>query len=234
MKLTSIKTEVFSLEDSLEEFLQKHIVQLQDRSIICITTKIVSIAEGRVVPQEGIDKSELVKQEADHYLGEISYDCSLTIKNNIMLPAAGIDLSNSETGGYILYPKDPFASARRIRKFIENHFSCDHLGVVLVDSHTSPLRVGVIGVAVAFDGFLPVKSLIGSQDLFGRELKMTQINIVDSIAASANLLMGEGKELSPLVIVEEAPVEFLDEEVASYMQLEYEKDLYYPLYRNRI
>ena len=91
-----------------------------------------------------------------------------------------------------------------------------------------PLRRGVLGAALAYYGFKGVESKIGTKDLFGRELKMTQINVADALAVSATLTMGEGKEGCPLAVIK-APVKFADLSDNSELQIPLEEDLYKPL-----
>ena len=235
MKIKAIKTDVFSQDMNLVEFILKHTKnKLKEKSVLFVTSKIVSIAEGRTCNKGKIDKQTLIKKECEYYLGEISYGCHLTIQKGLLIPSAGIDESNSLKGEYILYPKDPFSSAETITHAIKKQLSLKNFGLVLTDSRTLPLRQGVVGVALAYSGFKAIKNLIGQQDLFGRPLKMTRINKVDALAASAVLLMGEGAEQCPLAIADEVPLEFTDKTDPSELKISIEEDLYNPLYRDRI
>jgi len=65
-----------------------------------------------------------------------------------------------------------------------------------------PLRAGVTAAAVAYAGFKGVKDLRGTPDIFGKKLEVTLVNAADSLAAAAALCMGEGKEQSPLCVIE--------------------------------
>ena len=93
-----------------------------------------------------------------------------------------------------------------------------------------PLRAGVIAAAVAYSGFQGVRDLRGEADLFGRPLKMTLVNVADSLATAAAFCMGEGKECSPLALLEETGVEFVDEVNANEIKYSVEDDLYTPLF----
>ena len=193
-----------------------------------MTSKIVSLSENRIVPKSKIDKKNLIQKEADHYLGEIGYGCHLTIKQNLLIPSAGVDESNTEKDFYILYPLNPFLSAQKIHRVIKQKLHLKEFGVLLTDSHTMPLRRGVLGAALAYYGFKGVENKIGTKDLFGKELKMTQINVADALAVAATFTMGEGKECRPLAIVT-APVEFTKLPDNSELRMPFEEDLYKPL-----
>jgi len=231
MNTQAIRTDIFSKDQNLIEFILKHTKDLKEKSILAITSKIISVSENRIIPKNKIDKKQLIKKECEHYLGEVAYGCHLTIHHNLLLPSAGIDESNSKNDEYILYPKNPFASAKNIYKAIKKKLSLKDFGVIVTDSRTLPLRQGVVGVALAYSGFKGVKNLIGKKDLFNRPLKMTKINILDALASSAVLLMGEGNEKCPLAIIDNAPVCFVEQEKPSEINIPLEKDLYYPLYK---
>ena len=155
---------------------------------------------------------------------------SLTIKHGLLIPSAGIDESNSENGDYILYPKDPFASARRLCQAIKEKLKLKNFGIILTDSHTHPLRRGVTGIALAYDGFFPWKNLIGEPDLYGRKMKMTSVNVVDSLAVAAVFVMGEAAEQQPLALIETNDVVFTDKAPQPEdIRIPLEEDLYGPL-----
>jgi len=229
----ALETRVFKKGESLKDFVIEHLRHHEiipaEKSILCVTSKIVSLAENRLVPQGTIQKIDLVKQESDLFLGEIGYGCSLTIKDGLMIPSAGIDESNSETGEYILFPKDSFASAHRLCTDLKIHFRLRDFGVIFTDSHTTPLRQGVTGVGLSYAGFRAVKNKVGDQDLFGRSLKMTQMNLLDGLSAMAVMLMGESNESRPLAWIEGSEVEFCETANPKEIQIPWKNDLYYPL-----
>lgn len=236
LKVSPIQTSIFHQGENLIEFILKHIERSlwQERTVLAITSKIVSLAEGRLVPRKDADKKSLIHQEADYDLGEIGHGVRLTIKQGLLLPAAGIDESNSEKGDYILHPADPFASAMNICEELKKHLGLKELGVILTDSRSGPLRLGVVGVSLSFAGFHPVKNMMGQEDLFGRPLKITKINLVDSLAAIAVLMMGEGAECCPFALLQNVPVEFTDISCRADLIVPPEEDMYLPLYQHRL
>ena len=239
MKIFPIKThKIRPGEQNLFEILDRYLKILKERSIVVITSKIISICQGRVVKTEKADKKKLIKKEAEYFLPstESKYGITLTIKGNLLLPTAGIDKSNG--GGYfILYPENPQKTANEVRKYLIGRFLIKKLGVIITDSKTTPLRRGTIGVAIAHSGFVALNNYIGKRDIFGRKLKVTKGNVLDALAAAAVLVMGEGKEQTPLVIIEDAPfVKFqnrdpLEKEIQDFY-LNMADDIYAPLLKS--
>jgi F420-0:gamma-glutamyl ligase len=234
MNVKPIRTRVFHPGEDLSAFIVSSVPRetVREEMIVAVTSKIVSLAENCVVARSEVtDKKSLVRAESDQFLGEIGHGCFLTVKHGLMIPSAGIDESNSESGGYILFPRDPFASAQKLWSALKTAWGVKALGVLLTDSHTSPLRRGVTGIGLSYWGFEGIRNLVGSPDLFGRELKMTRMNLTDGLAAAAVLMMGEGNERMPVAVITGAPVRFVDHTDKSELQIPLEEDLYYPLFR---
>ena len=233
MNIKALQTPPFLRNQNLEEFiLQQSRRYLKENSILTVASKIVSVAENRFASKK-INKEKLIHQESDYYLGAIQKKFHLTIKHQLLIPTAGIDESNSETGDYILYPKNPFLSVKKLRSFICKKMHLKNFGVLMTDSRTFPLRRGVVGVALAYTGFYGIKSLVGKKDIFKKHLlKVTTINIIDALAAAATLLMGEGGESRPLAVIKNAPVRFTNKNNPKEVQIPVAEDLYYPLYKH--
>lgn len=183
-------------------------VNLKEGSILVIASKIVSIWQGRCVKIEEVpDKDELIKKEAELYLPREKAPrgwVMLTMKHNIMIPTAGIDESNAN-GYYVLWPEKPFETAKKIYNFIKKEYKLKKFGVIISDSHTVPLRWGTMGIALSYWGFWPLKDYRGTKDIFGRVMKISQLNIADSLATVGVLAMGEGKEQTPMAVIEDVP-----------------------------
>jgi F420-0:gamma-glutamyl ligase len=241
LELRAIQTRLFKINENLFDFclevFQKEKLNAAslNSKILVITSKLFSLAEGKVVNKEGLSKEALVRSECDAYLGKIAHDCTLTIKHGLLLAAAGIDESNSENNQYILYPEDPFKSAQKLLKQLKDHFQIENLGILVTDSKTTPLRAGVTGVALAHAGFRAIENKVGDKDLFGRALKMTVVNVADALASAACYCMGESSECCPLALIH-APVQFIreEEENPQETKISPELDLYYPLYKDRL
>jgi F420-0:gamma-glutamyl ligase len=215
---TAVKTDLFEPGMDLFEFIVKNLGEAhkpKDGSILAITSKILSLAEDRRVSVKSTDKGDLVRREADTYLGEIGYGCHLTIKHGLFIPSAGIDESNSNDGSYILYPENPYQTARSLQKRLREHFGIRRLGVIITDSHTTPLRRGVTGIALAYWGIKGTRNLI---------------NLADAVATAAVFVMGEADERRPLAVVHGVDAEFVEETDPTEIQIPMEEDLYAPLF----
>jgi F420-0:gamma-glutamyl ligase len=92
----------------------------------------------------------------------------------------------------------------------------------------------VTGVCLSYSGFRAVRNLVGSPDLFGRELRMTRMNLADGLAAAAVMMMGEGDESRPLAVIENAEVEFSEDTQPEELRISPEEDLYAPLLSSRL
>lgn len=235
MRIQPIKTERISTAQDLMKYIDRFLPSLEENTIVALTSKVVSICEGRMVPKDSISKQALVEQEADRVLSgpdAMQDDIILTYKNHLLIPSAGIDESNSD-GMYILYPQDPFKTARDLVQHLRHRHHRQNLGVLITDSHTTPLRKGVTGIALAWWGFAPIKSYIGTTDLFGRPLRVTNVNIVDALAVSAVFTMGEGNECMPLALLTDLPHITFDtqDHFVEEVCINPQEDLYRPLLR---
>jgi putative folate metabolism gamma-glutamate ligase len=235
MIIQAIKTHRIEEGDCLFTLLDQYIPTIPEQSIVVITSKIVSVCQGHLIPKEHIIKEDLIKQEADAVLQTEAnpYDLYLTIKENILIPSAGIDESNSNNS-YILYPKDVQETANSLWKHLREKHNLENIGVIITDSHTTPLRRGVMGIGLAWCGFEPQYSYIGKPDIYDKPLRVTCINIIDALSTSAVLLMGEGNEQTPLALIKDAPrIQFLKRppsaEEISNLRISVDEDLYAPL-----
>lgn len=239
MIFTPIKTnKLIPPKDSLDKLINPILSEIKESSIIVISSKVVSIVEGNcLIISDVQDKDVLIKKEADLYLERKHVPGNWllhTIKNNILIPTAGIDESNSN-GYFILWPKNPEKSAAKICKLIKQRTGFKNIGVIITDSHSIPLRRGLVGLSIASYGFKPLYDYRGKKDLFNRELKVSQTNIPDSLASGVVMLMGEGNEQTPIVLISELPksIEFINQKYKpkgqfSTLEVPIEEDLFKP------
>ncbi|NCO33093.1 MAG: hypothetical protein AUJ92_15430 [Armatimonadetes bacterium CG2_30_59_28] len=234
MQITPINTHKITPQDSsLARLLDQYVTAIPERSILAVTSKIVSLCEGRVVKNDGVDENDLVARESDRFLPPGKYGFSLTLNNNILIPNAGIDQSNSD-GGFILWPEDAQQSANKAREHLTTRFDLREFGVIITDSKTSPLRWGTTGIATAHSGFSALNSYVGKPDIFGAPMRVTRANIMDGLAASAVLVMGEGSEQTPMALIQDLPsIQFQSrnptQDELDELQIAMEDDLYAPL-----
>lgn len=233
MNIKAVKTECVTDTQDLSIFVDKYLPKIGEGTVVVVTSKIVSLCEGRTVKSDSVEKNELVAQEADRIIPNPDAKDDrivLTYTHHMLIPSAGIDESNSN-GNYILYPKDAFLSAKNLWAYLRQKRNLKNLGVLITDSRTTPLRRGVTGIALAWWGFNPTRSYVGALDLFGKPLRVTHINVADALAVSAVFNMGESSECTPLAVVSDIPhVDF--NELAhniNEIAIDPQEDLYRPL-----
>lgn len=145
-----------------------------------------------------------------------------------VLANAGIDASNVPGGGaeaVLLWPKDPDASARRLRLALEAAFGV-RLAVIVSDSLGRAWRMGTTGSAIGSSGLKPLRDRRGETDLYGRELQATMIGVADEIAAAASLVMGEAAEGTPAAVVRGAVFDRDEEAGVGEILRPLDKDLF--------
>ncbi len=198
-KITAKDTDILTILDT-------YLPKLEENSIVVITSKIVALCEGNFISTEKASKDNLVKQEADLYLPkeENNYGVYITIKGNILAATAGIDESNTD-GKIVFWPKNPQKSANKIREHLKKKHNLKNIGVLITDSKTTPLRWGVTGIGLSHSGFKAINDYVGTEDLFGREFKMTKVNVMDGLSSGAAVVMGETTEQTPLGVITDIP-----------------------------
>jgi F420-0:gamma-glutamyl ligase len=229
MQIIPIKTRIMlPPKDDLFEVLNESLSGLQNSDIVVITSKVVSIGEGRCLPIGSVEKRVLIEAEAEATLDEGDRH-PLTIKNHAFISSAGVDESNGN-GHYILLPKDAFNSANNIHSYLKKRHHLKKLGVIITDSHSLPFRYGAMSVAIGYWGFQPLVKYVGKPDLFGRKFSFERSNLVDAIAAGAGLVLGEGSEQTPVAIVRGVErIKFTDSDTRKDFLIPPKEDIYYPL-----
>ena len=235
MRIEAIRTHRVEPGESLEAIFDRYLEAISEKTILVITSKIISLCQGRILSKASISKEALIRQEADAVIQapESPYGITLTLKNNALIPSAGIDESNGN-GVYILYPEQIQKTTAALWTYLRKSHAIEHLGIIITDSHTTPLRRGVTGIALGWCGFSPLYSYVGKPDLYGNPLRVTQINLLDGLASAAVVVMGEGNEQTPLAMIHNAPkVSFLSQppspEEEESITISLEEDLYAPL-----
>ncbi len=225
-----VQTNAFDLHATISNALTANDVDLQTGDVLAVSSKYAAISEGRVVAMDEVMVTEkaaalaerynmnpvmaqLVLQEADHIFGGIEMGFLLTFKDGILSPNAGLDRSNIPSGHVVLFPEYPYATADRIRQYMQQHYGVT-IGVILTDSWLVPGRLGTTGVALATAGFQPVEDERGKADLFGNPMAVTQRGVADSISVAAQLVMGERDEATPIAVVRHANVQLTDQPIS--------------------
>ncbi|MEW6222571.1 MAG: coenzyme F420-0:L-glutamate ligase [Candidatus Hadarchaeota archaeon] len=218
---------------------------LEKGDILVVSSKVVATAEGRMVELSKVKPSkkarllgvetklppefvEVVLNEADRVLGHVE-GAILTVKSGVLSANAGADQSNVPRGFAVLMPKDPDGSAEKIRRAVLKRLGAK-VGVVISDSSVKPLRLGTVGQAVGVAGFEPVVDCRGQPDLYGRRLKITFQAVADQLATAVQLLMGEGAEKIPAVVVRGSGVKTVEKPKSS-PKVPLKKDIYSKLFK---
>jgi coenzyme F420-0:L-glutamate ligase / coenzyme F420-1:gamma-L-glutamate ligase len=179
---------------------------LRAGDVLVVTQKVVSKAEGRLVPLDHDDpeaKVALVEQESVRILRRRGELLISETRHGFVCANAGIDLSNVADGTAALLPEDPDLSARRIRAALHHLLGVD-VGVIVSDTFGRAWRRGVTDVAIGCAGVAAVVDLKGTLDAGGRELMATEVCVADELAGAAELVMGKDRGI-PVAIVRGVP-----------------------------
>jgi coenzyme F420-0:L-glutamate ligase / coenzyme F420-1:gamma-L-glutamate ligase len=166
---------------------------LADGDVVVVTQKVVSKAEDRLVPvdpDDPLSHKPLVERESVRVLRRRGELVISETAQGFVCANAGIDLSNVERGFAALLPVDSDRSARRIRDGLRGKAGVE-VAVIVSDTFGRAWRRGVTDVAIGCAGIAGIVDLRGSTDALGRELQVTEVAVVDEVAAAAELVMGK-------------------------------------------
>jgi coenzyme F420-0:L-glutamate ligase/coenzyme F420-1:gamma-L-glutamate ligase len=184
-----------------------HLALLRD-DVLVVAHKIVSKAEGRLVDLRTVVPSpfayriagELQKDPrlVEVILGEtrriVRMDRGVLVvetHHGLVCANAGVDQSNVEGDGVVaLLPRDPDASARALRKALEDRAGC-RLAVIVADTFGRPWREGLVNVAVGVSGLPALRDYRGQRDPYGFLLVGTMMALADEVASAAEMVMGK-------------------------------------------
>ena len=170
-------------------------VELQDDDVVVVTSKVLSKAEGRLVPVPAGEDREAVRQaavaaETVRVVARRGRTVIAENRNGLVLAAAGVDASNVAIDEVALLPLDPDASARALRTRLRE-LTGRRLAVVVSDTLGRPWRQGQVDQAIGVSGLAPLRDARGVQDSFGTVLEVTEIAVADELAAAAELVKGK-------------------------------------------
>ncbi len=158
--------------------------------VVAVTQKVVSKAEGRVVPEGPGGRDEWVALETRRVVARRDDLVVAETRHGFVCANAGVDASNVEEGFLTLLPEDPDASAERIRAGLSASFGV-RIGVVITDTFGRAWRRGVVNVAIGCAGLPSLVDLRGTKDAGGRVLEATIVALADEVAAASGLAMGK-------------------------------------------
>jgi len=227
MKITAYHTPIFKEKQNLPVFIGAHVPILKEGDVLAICSKLVCLWKGcTVVYKNRHQKEKFIVSQSDAALKtKLAW---LTIKSGMIMTNGGIDESNAN-GKLIYFPPDMFACADELCRALKKQFHLKKLGIIITDSMILPLRTGVTAAAVGYSGFAGVRDERGKKDIFGKSLQTTFVNIADSLATAAALVMGERNEQTPLCVIQNAPVRFVKKTNPAEISYPPQQDLYAPL-----
>jgi coenzyme F420-0:L-glutamate ligase/coenzyme F420-1:gamma-L-glutamate ligase len=174
-------------------------LSLEAGDVVIVTQKVVSKAEGRVVPERPLGKAGWVDRETVRVVARRGDLVIAETRHGFVCANAGVDASNVAPGFVSLLPEDPDASAERIRAGLHAATGVT-VGVVVTDTFGRPWRTGVVNVAIGCAGIPSLVDLRGTRDAGGRVLDATVVALADEIAAAGGLVMGKAAGI-PVAIV---------------------------------
>ncbi|WNY29224.1 Bifunctional F420 biosynthesis protein FbiB [Methanimicrococcus stummii] len=202
--------------DDIAEIIFKNAPDIADKDIIVIASTIISkslgltFREDEIVPSAEAERIAALNGKDPRFVQAI-LDQSLEVftetpfmlvrnTNGHVCINAGIDASN--VGGDLLLtlPEKPDGHAAAIGKAIEQK-SGKKISVIITDTNGRSFKEGQTNVAVGLYNIKPIRQWIGEKDLYGKVLEISEEAVVDEIAGAANLIMGEGGDGVPAVIV---------------------------------
>lgn len=182
--------------------------ELRPGDIAVVSQKIVSKAEGMLIPLSKIKPSEFAKniakesgkdpRQVEVILGQTKKIIRMRgghliteTKQGFICANAGVDQSNvGKTDSVTLLPIDSDASADHIRKTIQE-ITGRNIPVVITDTFGRAWRLGQVNFAIGLSGLRPIRDYRGTKDMYKRTLQVTEIAVADELACAAELVMNK-------------------------------------------
>ncbi|MCY4725411.1 coenzyme F420-0:L-glutamate ligase [Nocardioides sp. STR2] len=164
-----------------------HGAELADGDVLCVTSKVVSKAEGRVRAGE---RDAAVEEETVRVVARRGPVRIVRNRLGLTMAAAGVDASNVAPGSVVLLPLDPDASARALRDAVHRRTGTN-VGVVVTDTSGRAWREGQTDIAIGAAGLLVAEDFAGRTDPHGNPLAVTLPAVADEVAGAAELAQGK-------------------------------------------
>jgi coenzyme F420-0:L-glutamate ligase/coenzyme F420-1:gamma-L-glutamate ligase len=191
-----------SAGDDLAVLLIRADPGLRDGDVLVVTSKVVSKAEGRVVPGT---REDHLAAESVRVVASRSFTAIVETRHGLVMAAAGIDASNVPDGHVALLPVDPDRSAEDIRRTLRAEIGVD-VAVIISDTMGRPWRDGVTDAAIGASGLDVLWDLRGLHDTEGNLLEATVIAVADELAAAADLVKGK-LAATPIAVIRGFPLQ---------------------------
>lgn len=187
------------LADIIGDAITRRLTRLRDHDIVVVTHKIVSKAEGRFAETREGSVASIVESEASAILRRRG-DLTITrTRHGYICANAGVDRSNVPGDRVVLLPVHPDRSAASLRDAMVRRFEVD-VSVVVTDTFGRAWRRGLVDVAIGIAGLPALIDHRNQADHTGRIMEVTEIAIIDEIAAAADLVMGKAT-MVPVAVV---------------------------------
>jgi coenzyme F420-0:L-glutamate ligase/coenzyme F420-1:gamma-L-glutamate ligase len=191
--------------DDLSALITTAAPWLRDGDVLVVTSKIVSKAEGRLVdvpaggPERAAAREEILTAETARPVARRGPTRIVQTHHGFVMASAGIDASNVDPEHVVLLPKDPDASARALRAGLRERHGAD-VAVIVSDTMGRPWRNGLTDVALGAAGIGAIRDHRGEIDPYGNELSITQMAVIDELAAAGELVKGKCDRVPVAVI----------------------------------
>lgn len=188
--------------DDLAGLLAAAAPDLRSGDVLVVTQKVVSKAEGamaRVDPADPRGHKAIVEEQSVRVVRRRGDLIISETRHGFVCANAGVDLSNVDEGWAALLPVDSDRSARRIRDGLRARAGVE-VAVIVSDTFGRPWRRGLTDVAIGCAGIQAVVDLRGTEDTRGRELQVTEVCVVDELAAAAELVMGKATGIAAAIV----------------------------------
>ena len=176
--------------------------ELRDGDVVVVTQKVVSKAEGamaRIDPDDPRGHKAIVEEQSARVLRRRGDLVISETRHGFVCANAGVDLSNVSEGWAALLPDDSDRSARRLRDGLRAALDVE-VAVIVSDTFGRPWRRGLTDVAIGCAGIRAIVDLRGTEDSQGRVLQVTEVCVVDELAAAAELVMGKATGIAAAII----------------------------------
>lgn len=231
-----------NVSDNIKELIDEGDILVLASKVVLKTKKLFK-SLGEVIPSKEAREIasrykmdprfvELILEYSKYILGGVE-GVLLTYTGDIFTANAGLDRKNIGVDKVSLPPYLLRGTAREIYEFLVRRLG-KKIGVVISDSIVYPLRLGTRAYAIDVYGFKPIRDYRGSRDLYGREIMYTRLNLADELASAAHLVMGEGRERIPVVLIKGVDIELYEGEVTDDLLIPPKECLYKDIYPEEI
>jgi coenzyme F420-0:L-glutamate ligase/coenzyme F420-1:gamma-L-glutamate ligase len=197
-----------SVVEKLLAALAQQRTKLRDGDILVVTHKIISKAEGAIVPLASIRPSAASRLWARKYgldarVVELALAQARRVvrrghgvlitetKHGFVCANSGVDVSNVDGGASaVLLPRDPDQSAAQLHRALKKRTRTS-VPVIIADTFGRAWREGLTEAAIGVAGMRVFRDFRNRRDPHGYKLKATLEAVADELACAAGLVCGK-------------------------------------------